>query len=43
MVVMDKSLAMLQNIREFATLSLLGTIQKITKKLPVDMQRDWVK
>ena len=42
-VLMDKSLTMLQNIREFATLNSLGTIQKITEKLPDDMQRDWVK
>ena len=40
---MDKSLAMLQNIGEFATLNSLGSIQKITEKLPDDMQRDWVR
>ena len=42
-VLMDKSLAMLQNIREFATLNSLGTVQKITENLPHNMQRDWVK
>ena len=40
---MDKSLAMLQNIREFATLNFVGTIQNITEKLPDDVQRDRVK
>ena len=42
-VLMDKCLAMLVDIQEFATLNSLGTIQKITEKLPEQMQRDWVK
>ena len=42
-VLMDKRLAMLVDIQEFATLNSLGTIQKITEKLPEQMQHDWVK
>ena len=42
-VLMEKSLSMLEDMQDFATLSSLGTIKKITEKLPEEMQRDWVR
>ena len=40
---MEKCLAMLRDIGEFATLNSFGTIQKLTDKFPEEMKRDWVK
>ena len=42
-ILMEKCLAMLQDIQEFATLNSLGTIRRITEKLSEQMQVDWVK
>ena len=42
-VLTDKSLSMLENIQDFATLNSLGTINKITEKLPEEMQMDRVR
>ena len=41
---MEKCLAMLKDIGEFATLNSFGTIiQRLTDKFPQEMKRDWVK
>ena len=37
----EKSLSMLEDVQDFATLNSLGTIKKITEKLPEEMQRYW--
>ena len=42
-VLMEKCLAMLEDIQEFATLNSLGTIRRIVEKFPRRMQRDWVR
>jgi len=39
-VLLGKSLAMLEDIQDSATLNSLGTIRKITEKLPDEMQKD---
>ena len=42
-ILMEKCLAMLLDIQDFATLNSLGTIRRITEKFPEQMQIDWVK
>ena len=42
-VLLEKSLAMLEDIQDFATLNSLGTIRKITEKFTEEMQKDWVR
>ena len=42
-VLMDKCLAMLRDVQDFATLNFLSTIRRIIKKLLEQMQRDWAK
>ena len=34
---------MFEDVQDFATLNSLGTIKKITEKLPQEMQSDWVR
>ena len=40
---MEKCLAMLVDIQDFATLNSLGTIRRLIDKLPDQMQVDWAK
>ena len=40
---MDKCLGIMDDIGDFATLNSFGTIQRITGKLPEEMQREWVR
>ena len=42
-VLMDKCVAMLRDVQDFATLNSLGTIQRIIEKLPEQTQKDWAK
>ena len=42
-ILMEKCLAMLSDIQDFATLNSLGIIRRITKKFPEQMKMDWVK
>ena len=42
-VLMDKCVAMLRDVQDFATLNSLGTIRRIIEKLPEQTQKDWAK
>ena len=42
-VLMDKWVAMLKDVQDFATLNSLGTIRRIIEKLPEQTQKDWAK
>ena len=42
-VLMDKCVAMLREVQDFATSNSLGTIRQIIEKLPEQMQKDWAK
>ena len=42
-ILMDKCLGIMDDLGDFATLNSFGTIQRITGKLPEEMQRDWVR
>ena len=42
-VLMDKCIALLRDVQDFATSNSLGTIRQIIEKLPEQMQKDWAK
>ena len=42
-VLMDKCLAMLRDVQDFATLNSLGTIRRIIDKRSEQTQKDWAK
>ena len=42
-VLLEKSLALLEDIQDFATLNSLSTIIKITEKFTEEMHKDWVR
>ena len=42
-ILMEKSLTMLHDMGDFATLNSLGTMKRLMEKFPEEMQKDWIK
>jgi len=42
-VLMERCIGAMEDIGDFATLNSFGTIQRLTEKLPEDMQLEWVR
>ena len=42
-ILMEKSLTMLRDMGDFATLNSLGTMKRLMEKFPEEMQKDWIK
>ena len=42
-ILMEKSLTMLHDMGDFATLNSLGTMKRLMEKFPEEMRKDWIK